>query len=179
MNGVVCQLTKCKGALQQRGNASSSSTINIPMKVFSMKSYFIRGANVSIPLALVDDVSIPLPSVHEVSSTPTLVDSLIVPIPFQNGSRHSLETLDIEYKYKPSCWDTCKIYDHTDEHCPKNPKTTTLTPVTDDGFVEVNQKGKGKHASKPRHIDGVRLTKPKPNYFYHPIGKSSNVHRKA
>ncbi|GJW21049.1 reverse transcriptase domain-containing protein [Tanacetum coccineum] len=166
-----------QGALQQRGNASSSSTINIPMKVFTMKSYFIRGVNVSIPLASVDDVSISLASVHGVSSTPTLVDSLIVPIPFQNGSRHSLETLDIEYKYKPSCWDTCKIYDHTDEHCPKNPKNTTLTPVTDDGFVEVNQKGKGKHAFKPRHIDGVRLTKPKPNYFYRPIGKSSNVHR--
>ncbi|GJT41070.1 hypothetical protein Tco_0940935 [Tanacetum coccineum] len=92
----------------------------------------------------------------EASSTPTLVDSLIVPIPFQNGSGHTLETLDIEYKWKPSCCDTCKIYDHMDEHCPKNPKTTTPTPVTDDGFVEVNQKEKGKHASKPRHIDGIK-----------------------
>ncbi|GJY08342.1 hypothetical protein Tco_0375396 [Tanacetum coccineum] len=63
-------------------------------------------------------------------------------------------------------------------HCPKNPKTTP-TPVTDDSFVEVTQKGKVKHASKLRHIDDIRLTKPKPNYFYRPVSKSANVHGKA
>ncbi|GKE93273.1 hypothetical protein Tco_1574368 [Tanacetum coccineum] len=66
-----------------------------------------------------------------------------------------------------------------DKHIPKKPKTTTPTPVMNDGFVEVTRKGKEKHASKPRHIDGVRLTKPKPNYFYCPVGKSVNVHGEA
>ncbi|GJR59805.1 hypothetical protein Tco_1501967 [Tanacetum coccineum] len=80
---------------------------------------------------------------------------------------------------KPPCCDTCKISDHTDEHCPKKPKTTTPTPVTDNGSMEVTRKGKGKHASKPRRIDGVRLTKPKPNYFYCHVGKSTNVHSEA
>nr|GEY09647.1 RNA-directed DNA polymerase, eukaryota [Tanacetum cinerariifolium] len=45
--------------------------------------------------------------------------------------------------------------------------------------LEVTQKGKGKHASKRQHIDGVRLTKPKPNSFNRPVGKSTNVHAEA
>ncbi|GKD77361.1 zinc knuckle CX2CX4HX4C containing protein, partial [Tanacetum coccineum] len=85
----------------------------------------------------------------EVSSTSALMDSLIVAIAFQNGSGHSLETIDIEYEWKPPRCETCKIFDHTDEHCPKKPKTTTPTPVTDDGFLEAYKKGKGHHASKP------------------------------
>ncbi|GKE53220.1 zinc knuckle CX2CX4HX4C containing protein, partial [Tanacetum coccineum] len=107
------------------------------------------------------------------------MDSLIVAIAFQNGSGHSLETIDIEYEWKPPRCETCKIFDHTDEHCPKKPKTTTPTPVTDDGFLEAYKKGKGHHASKPRYIDGVRLTKPKPNYFYRLVGKSAHVHGEA
>ncbi|GJW58809.1 zinc knuckle CX2CX4HX4C containing protein [Tanacetum coccineum] len=104
----------------------------------------------------------------EVYSTSDLVDSLILVIPFQNASGHSLKTIHIKYEWKPPCCDTCKIFDHTDECCPKKPKTITPTPVMDDGFMEVTRKWKGKHASKPRHIDGVRLTKPKPKYFYCP-----------
>ncbi|GJY26627.1 hypothetical protein Tco_0401353 [Tanacetum coccineum] len=95
------------------------------------------------------------------------------------GLGHSLETIDIEYEWKPPRCDTCKISDHTNEHCPTKPKTTTPTPVRDNGFMEVTRKGKRKPASKPRRIDGVRLTKPKPNYFYCPVDKSANVHREA
>nr|GEW88149.1 hypothetical protein [Tanacetum cinerariifolium] len=96
-----------------------------------------------------------------VSSTSDLVKSLIVDIPFQNGPGHSLETIDIEYEWKPPRCYTCKILDHMDEHCPKKPKTTTTTPtpVTDDGFVKETRKGKGKHASKPRHINGETVHK--------------------
>ncbi|GJT59794.1 hypothetical protein Tco_1003327, partial [Tanacetum coccineum] len=36
----------------------------------------------------------------EVSSVSALVDSLVVDIPFDDGSGHSLETLDIEYEWK-------------------------------------------------------------------------------
>ena len=46
----------------------------------------------------------------------------------------------------------------------------------DDGFVDVSRKnGKAKHGSKSRHIDGIRLNKPNPNFFYRPAGKSFNV----
>nr|GEU29673.1 hypothetical protein [Tanacetum cinerariifolium] len=82
----------------------------------------------------------------EVSSKKAIVDSLVVAIPFQ------------------------------DEKCPKHAKDVNLTQVSDDGFVEVIHKnGKGKHTSKPRHIDGVWLTKPKLNYYYRPISKKATT----
>ncbi|GJT96955.1 hypothetical protein Tco_1092473 [Tanacetum coccineum] len=46
--------------------------------------------------------------------------------------------------------------------------------------VEVTRKhGKGKRNGKPRHIDGVRLTKPQTNYFYRAVGKPVNVNEEA
>ncbi|GKE03631.1 hypothetical protein Tco_1395649 [Tanacetum coccineum] len=47
----------------------------------------------------------------------------------------------------------------------------------DDGFIEVTRKNnKGKKADKSlsRHIDGLKLNKPKPKYFYHPKEKKSH-----
>ncbi|GKA60729.1 hypothetical protein Tco_0760136 [Tanacetum coccineum] len=59
-----------------------------------------------------------------------------------------------------------------DDKCQKQAKDSNLTQVLNDGFVEVTRKNeRGNHTSKPRHIDGVRLTKPKPNYYYRPISK--------
>ncbi|GJU31920.1 zinc knuckle CX2CX4HX4C containing protein [Tanacetum coccineum] len=112
----------------------------------------------------------------EVSSKKALVDSLVVAIPFQNGSGHSMETIDIEYEWQPPRCETCKIFDHKDEQCPKQAKDVNPTQVSDDEFMEVTHKnGKEKHTSKPRHIDGVRLTKPKPNYYYRPISKKATT----
>ncbi|GJT98865.1 hypothetical protein Tco_1094383 [Tanacetum coccineum] len=110
----------------------------------------------------------------EVSSANALLESLVIAIPFVNGMCHSLETIEIEYEWQPPrC--TCKIFDHVDEHCPKKIKKDAPTKVTNDGFIEVTRKnGKGKQSSHARHIDGIRLTKPKPNYFYRPIIKPTN-----
>ncbi|GJT01558.1 hypothetical protein Tco_0826216 [Tanacetum coccineum] len=59
-------------------------------------------------------------------------------------------------------------------------KVVVPNPVSDDGFVKVTRKhGKGKQNGKPRQIDGVRLTKPKPNNYYRPISKPVNVNGKA
>ncbi|GKE33844.1 zinc knuckle CX2CX4HX4C containing protein, partial [Tanacetum coccineum] len=86
-----------------------------------------------------------------------LVDSLVVAIPFQNGSGYSMETIDIEYEWQPPRCATCKIFDHKDEQCPKQANDANPTQVSDDGFVEVTRKnGRGNHTSKPRHVDGVR-----------------------
>nr|GEX20440.1 hypothetical protein [Tanacetum cinerariifolium] len=57
-----------------------------------------------------------------------------------------------------------------------NVKAAAPTKVSDDEFLKVTRKHwNGKHAAKTRHIDGVGLTKPKPNYYYCPISKSANV----
>ena len=70
-----------------------------------------------------------------------------------------------------------KKFDHKDEQCPNKTKVAVSTKVSDDGFVEVTRnQGKGKSVSKPRHIDGVRLNKPKPKYYYRPISKPTNVY---
>ncbi|GJY19827.1 zinc knuckle CX2CX4HX4C containing protein [Tanacetum coccineum] len=114
----------------------------------------------------------------EVSSETALMDSLVVTIPFQDGSGHTMETIDIDYEWQPPRCDTCKIFDHNDDQCPKKLKVAVTNQ--DDGFVEVTHKhGKGKQNSKPRHIDGVRLTKPKPNYYYRPVSKPVNVNDEA
>ena len=46
----------------------------------------------------------------EVSSKMALVKSLVVVIPFPNGPGHSMETIDIEYEWKPPRCDTCKNF---------------------------------------------------------------------
>ncbi|GJR22948.1 hypothetical protein Tco_0971475 [Tanacetum coccineum] len=116
----------------------------------------------------------------EVSLENILVDSLVVAILFQNESGHTMETIDIEYEWQPPRCDTCKNFDHKDEQCPKKVKVDALTKVSDDGFVKVTRKHRnGKQTAKTRHIDGVWLTKPKPNYYYHPSSKSANVNSEA
>ncbi|GJT12436.1 zinc knuckle CX2CX4HX4C containing protein [Tanacetum coccineum] len=73
----------------------------------------------------------------EVSSKKALMESLVMAIPFQNRSGHSMETIKIEYEWQPSRCDTCKIFDHIDDQCPKKVKVVVPTQESDDGFVEV------------------------------------------
>nr|GEX71265.1 zinc knuckle CX2CX4HX4C [Tanacetum cinerariifolium] len=75
----------------------------------------------------------------------------------------------------PRC-DTCKIFDHISDQCPKKVKVVSPTQESDGGFVEVTRKhGKEEQNGKPRHIDGVRLTKPQPNYFYRVVSKPAST----
>ncbi|GJT91776.1 zinc knuckle CX2CX4HX4C containing protein [Tanacetum coccineum] len=88
----------------------------------------------------------------EVLFKKALVESLVVVIPYPNGLGHSMETIKV---VKP-------------------------TMTSDDRFVEINQKHrKGKKLSKPKHINGVRSTKPKPNYYYRPISKPASGNGEA
>ncbi|GKD46539.1 hypothetical protein Tco_1271184 [Tanacetum coccineum] len=62
----------------------------------------------------------------------------------------------------------------------QNTYTRALIEVSNNGLVEVTCKhGKGKQNSKPRHIDGVWLTKPKPNCYYRHVSKPVNVNSEA
>ncbi|GJY30289.1 hypothetical protein Tco_0413784 [Tanacetum coccineum] len=166
----------------------------------------VEGADVAIPLAAVnegglkkDEITaapvwvklhnVPIVACSEVglslittkvSSKNALVDSLILAILFQNGSGHSMETIDIEYEWQPPRCDTCKIFDHIDDQCPKKVKVDVPNQESDDGFLEVTRKyGKGKQNGKPQHINGVWLTKPQPNYFYRAVSKPVIVNDEA
>ncbi|GKD80651.1 zinc knuckle CX2CX4HX4C containing protein [Tanacetum coccineum] len=136
----------------------------------------VEGADVAIPLATVDERNTYVWALIKVSSKKALVDSLVVAIPFQDGSGHSMKTIDIEYEWQPSRCDTCKMFDHVDDQCPKKVKVAAPTQVSDDGFVEVTRKhGKRKQNGKPQHFDGVWLTKPQPNYFYRDVSKPTST----
>ncbi|GJQ89660.1 polypyrimidine tract-binding protein homolog 2 isoform X1 [Tanacetum coccineum] len=76
----------------------------------------------------------------EVSTDKALVESLVVAIPYQNEKGYSMETVEIEYEWRPSRCDNCKIFDHKDNDCPKKLKEVTPTPAKDDGFVQVTRK---------------------------------------
>ncbi|GJW16316.1 zinc knuckle CX2CX4HX4C containing protein [Tanacetum coccineum] len=110
----------------------------------------------------------------EVLTANALLDSLVVAIPLPNGKGHTLETIEIEYEWRPPRYDNCKIFDHTDTRCPKkvdviklvgNNKPSTMPSTSgdnEDGFVEVKtRKKKGKKDEGTRAFGGIRMSKPK------------------
>ncbi|GJU09730.1 reverse transcriptase domain-containing protein [Tanacetum coccineum] len=116
----------------------------------------------------------------EMSSDQAFVKSLVVGIPLEDGSGHSMETIDVEYEWRPPHCGDCRTFGHNFNMCPKRVieatvNSTKSTPksvsksanqVDNDGFVEVNnRKNKGKNHGKSTRIDGIRLTKPKASFF--------------
>nr|GEV26842.1 hypothetical protein [Tanacetum cinerariifolium] len=93
----------------------------------------------------------------EVSAESDLMESIVVAIPMSNGKGHTFASVDIKYEWKPPRCSTCKIFDHKNDKCPKNPKVVVSAAAKDDGFVEVKRKkNKVKNNVDQWHIDGVR-----------------------
>ncbi|GKE96961.1 hypothetical protein Tco_1581816, partial [Tanacetum coccineum] len=106
----------------------------------------VQGATVVILLVAVEEVW--KWALIEVSAENALMDSIVVAIPLQNGSGHTLEAIDLDYEWQPPHCDTRKNFDHNDTQCPKKAKVTTQNQKLDNGFMEVTRKnGKGKHTS--------------------------------
>lgn len=103
----------------------------------------------------------------EVNAEHDLVESLVVAIPYNNEEGHSLEKIEVEYDWRPPRCATCQIFDHNDNDCPKVIKevTSEVTSKTmdDEGFIQVNRKNKGKHISKQKYAEGIKMTRPKVN----------------
>ncbi|GJY14583.1 hypothetical protein Tco_0385005 [Tanacetum coccineum] len=106
----------------------------------------------------------------EVSAKSALTDSMVVAIPFKNGSGHSMETINNEYEWQPPRCDTCKIFEHNDNQCPKKEqvanqnKELNQNKNLDDGFVEVTRRnGKGKLANNLRQASTSHVSIPKTN----------------
>ncbi|GKA92349.1 hypothetical protein Tco_0814274 [Tanacetum coccineum] len=88
-----------------------------------------------------------------------------------DGKGHSLATIDVEYEWKPPRCATCMLFDHTDDKCSKLPKVVESKKVDSDGFTEVKKR---KHKVKqPKQVEGVRLSKPKPNFYYRRVEKGA------
>nr|GEX46643.1 hypothetical protein [Tanacetum cinerariifolium] len=112
----------------------------------------------------------------EVATDIELKESMIISIPLSNKEGHTFATVDIEYEWTPPRCETCMIFDHVSDKCPKLPKVVALTQVTEDGFTVVKKKKTNKNSQK-KQVEGVRLTKPSLNLQYRWVerGETSNA----
>ncbi|GKC88782.1 hypothetical protein Tco_1149431, partial [Tanacetum coccineum] len=131
------------------------------------------------------DTVLPKAAMDRVSNSADLImkQEVSMAIPLEDGSGYTKE-VRVEYEWKPPHCIDCKLFGHSNDACPKiirEPVTSTTTDTTSDGFTEVTRKkNKGTKAdqqSRSRHIGGIWLNKPKPNFYWQKKGtnKSGDV----
>ncbi|GJY80087.1 hypothetical protein Tco_0492838 [Tanacetum coccineum] len=129
------------------------------------------------------------PALIEVSSESELKPKVTMAIPNEEGDGYTKEVIRVEYEWKPPHCGDSKIFGHDLLQCPKHVKetvfndpskvgTSTSTDTSSDGFTEVTRKkNKGTQADqqlRSRHIDGIRLNKPKPNFYWQKKGTNKS-----
>ncbi|GKB14373.1 zinc knuckle CX2CX4HX4C containing protein, partial [Tanacetum coccineum] len=97
----------------------------------------------------------------EINAEDVLQESLTMGVPLIEGMGFTIETVTIEYEWKPPRCDQCKIFGHVQDHCPKKvlitPSVVTsnvATPTiekTNYGFQTV---GKKKKKDKSKSTNG-------------------------
>ncbi|GJQ90642.1 reverse transcriptase domain-containing protein [Tanacetum coccineum] len=117
----------------------------------------------------------------EISSDTDLKKEVIMAVPNEDITNYTREVISVEYEWQPPRCADCKKIGHSDDKCPKivrEPVTCTTLIMNSDGFTEVKRKkNKGKKADqqpRARHIDGIRLTKPKPNFYWQKTGANKS-----
>ncbi|GJS81982.1 hypothetical protein Tco_0748523 [Tanacetum coccineum] len=143
----------------------------------------INGADVAIPKAVVDEVR------EHFSNT---LYGYFIGIPLEDGLGHSMETIEVEFEWKPPHCGVCKTFGHTLSTCPKRTTETTnsgnknttksdsksVNTADEEGFVEVsNRKKKGKNHGKSTRIDGIKFTKPKASFYQEKKGPKSTANQ--
>ncbi|GJZ64723.1 zinc knuckle CX2CX4HX4C containing protein, partial [Tanacetum coccineum] len=68
-----------------------------------------------------------------VNSEADLVDAVTIGIPSLTEDDFTKETIRVEYEWRPSMCDLCKIFGHVHDHCPK--KMTSPLIVTTSNVV--------------------------------------------
>ncbi|GKE50323.1 hypothetical protein Tco_1481581 [Tanacetum coccineum] len=122
----------------------------------------------------------------EVNSEVDLVDSVTIGIPSLTRDDFTKETIRVEYEWRPSRCDECKIFSHIHDYCPKKmvnpPIVTTYNVVaptvekSNNGFQTMGKKKKRKGKSKS--TNGGQFTGPsvKQTVRYEP--KATTIARK-
>ncbi|GKD50532.1 zinc knuckle CX2CX4HX4C containing protein, partial [Tanacetum coccineum] len=112
-----------------------------------------------------------------------LVDVVTIGIPSLSDDVFTKETIRVEYEWRPPRCDTCKIFGHVHDYCPKKvvsppivATSNVVTPnaeKTNDGFQTVGKKKKRKGKSKS--TNGRQFTGPsiKHNVRYEPKATTS------
>ncbi|GJR20093.1 reverse transcriptase domain-containing protein [Tanacetum coccineum] len=118
----------------------------------------------------------------EVNSKFDLKTEVIMAIPNEKGDGYTKEVIRVEYEWKPPHCGDCKMFGRDLLHCPKHaaatvpndPHKSVSEAAKSDGFTEVKRKKyKGKKADmqpRSRRIDGIRLNKPQPNFYWQKMG---------
>ncbi|GJX65703.1 zinc knuckle CX2CX4HX4C containing protein [Tanacetum coccineum] len=115
----------------------------------------------------------------ELSSDRDIMYSVVVAIPFPNGTGHSLENLDVEYEWRPSRCSKCKIFRNS---CPSKEMEAASNSslgkscesnVGCEGAIPCKQMHGGKQPIKAKHVQGIRFSNPKPKFFYRHVSKAS------
>ncbi|GJV92085.1 zinc knuckle CX2CX4HX4C containing protein [Tanacetum coccineum] len=119
----------------------------------------------------------------EINSEADLVDVVTISIPSLTGDDFTKETIYVEYEWRPRRCDTCKIFGHVHENCPKKVVThpivvtsNVVTPTvekTNDGFQTVGKKKKKKGKSKSNNHGQYVGPSVKQNVSYEPIAPTS------
>ncbi|GKC23077.1 hypothetical protein Tco_1025227 [Tanacetum coccineum] len=117
-------------------------------------SSYVATTEGSLPEPSVD-LSIPSKFVE----TNVLKESLTMGVPLIEDMGFTIETVTIEYEWKPPRCDLCKIFGHVPDHCPKKVSITPIvdTPIvekTNDGFQTVRKKKKN---GKSKSNNGVQF----------------------
>ncbi|GJZ02490.1 reverse transcriptase domain-containing protein [Tanacetum coccineum] len=117
----------------------------------------------------------------EISSDSDLKKEVIMAVPNEDETSYTREVISVKYEWKSSRCADCRVFGHRGDKCPKIVRETvtcTTSDMNSDGFTEVKRKkNKGKKADqqpRSRHIDGIRLTKPKPNFYWQKIGTNKS-----
>nr|GEY64713.1 RNA-directed DNA polymerase, eukaryota, reverse transcriptase zinc-binding domain protein [Tanacetum cinerariifolium] len=97
----------------------------------------------------------------EINSEADLKDSITIGIPDLEGPGFTKQTIRVEYEWKPPRCQTCNIFGHTVESCPKKVVTTLVVTDFNDGFQQiVNTKRNNKRNSASNMLPkGVPVVK--------------------
>ncbi|GJV06484.1 zinc knuckle CX2CX4HX4C containing protein [Tanacetum coccineum] len=120
----------------------------------------------------------------KVNSEADLVEVVTIGIPSLTGEDFTKESIRVEYEWRPSRCDTCKIFGHVQDQCPKRvvspsvsnshvviPNSNVVTPTAeknDEGFQTMVKNKKMK--SKPKCNNVIQFTGPsvKHHFRYEP-----------
>ncbi|GKD95449.1 hypothetical protein Tco_1375286, partial [Tanacetum coccineum] len=143
----------------------------------------VLGADVALPIVAVDEISVKFANtlygyfigswlatyaraLIELYAERAIKDSVVVSIPFSDGFGRSLETLKVEYEWRPYRCSNCKIFDHDDKFCPARAEKAIPGLASGNGGVsKIGRKGNmpsnrqtvGKHPYKAKQIQGIRF----------------------
>ncbi|GJZ59297.1 zinc knuckle CX2CX4HX4C containing protein [Tanacetum coccineum] len=124
---------------------------NIPiiLKKLSMNTRLSKKELTDIPVWVkIHDVSLQVFSEDGISIIASQLESLTMGVPLIEDSGFSIETVRIEYEWKPPHCDLFKIFSHVHDQCPKKATVTPIVEKTNDGFqIVANKKKYGKAKS--------------------------------